>query len=81
MNETRELNFIFDERISDDELDQLIDDNKTILEELESLLDRTNHSNTKGYLENEIKATKSFIIDLERESKSRESYSYIEAMR
>lgn len=81
MNETRELNFIFDERISDDELDQLIDDNKTILEELESLLDRTNHSNTKGYLENEIKATKSFIIDLERESKLRESYSYIEAMR
>ena len=81
MNETNEINFIFQDRLSDEELDQLIDDNKTILEELESLLDRVNHENTKLYLENEIETTKSFISDLEKEERARESYSFLEAMR
>ena len=81
MNENTELNFIFQDRLSDEELDQLIDDNKTILEELESLLDRVNHENTKLYLENEIETTKSFISDLEKEERARESYSFLEAMR
>ena len=81
MNENTELNFIFQDRLSDEELDQLLDDNRTILKDLESLLSRLNHIDSKGYIENEIKATKDFICDLEKEERLRESYSFIEAMR
>lgn len=84
MNDTPDMNFYFQDRLSDFELEQLLNDNKVLIEEFESLLDRVNHENTRLYLEEEIRSIESFLNKVKAEQEERkdnESYSHLEAMR